>query len=126
MTQDNNNLIPMSERTKDEQKVIATMGGKASGEARRQKKLMKEQMQILLSLPCKKQKNNNQMKALGIEGEELDNQMAVIVAMWEKALKGNVKAAEFLRDTLGENAPEKIEIEGNVPVVLAGDDELDD
>ena len=34
-------LIPMSKRTKEEQKEIATMGGKASGVARRKKKTIR-------------------------------------------------------------------------------------
>ena len=34
------NLIPMSERTKEEQREIATMGGIASGAARRKRKAM--------------------------------------------------------------------------------------
>lgn len=36
------NLIPMNKRTKEEQKAIATMGGKASGKARRQKRDMRQ------------------------------------------------------------------------------------
>ncbi len=41
-------LIPQSERTKDEQKRIATMGGIASGESRRKKKEFKERLSIAL------------------------------------------------------------------------------
>ena len=36
------NLIPQSERTKEEQREIAKMGGVASGVARREKKLLSE------------------------------------------------------------------------------------
>lgn len=35
-------LIPLNERTKDEQKAIQSKGGKASGKARREKKLMSQ------------------------------------------------------------------------------------
>jgi len=36
------NLVPFNERTEEEQREIARQGGIASGEARRQKKLMKQ------------------------------------------------------------------------------------
>ena len=36
------NLIPMNKRTKKEQRRIAIMGGKASGEARREKATFKK------------------------------------------------------------------------------------
>ena len=36
------NLVPFNERTEEEQREIARMGGIKSGEARRQKKLMKQ------------------------------------------------------------------------------------
>lgn len=44
------NLIPMNERTKEEQRKIATMGGIASGEARREKKAMREMLELCLSM----------------------------------------------------------------------------
>ena len=46
-------LIPQSERTKDEQKAIARKGGIASGKARREKKMMRETLDILLAMPMK-------------------------------------------------------------------------
>ena len=36
------NLIPLNERTKEEQREIAQMGGKKSGEVRRERKKLKE------------------------------------------------------------------------------------
>lgn len=44
----NENLKPMDRRTKDEQRKIAAMGGKASGESRRHKKAVKEALRALL------------------------------------------------------------------------------
>ena len=41
------NLIPMDERTENEQREIARKGGKKSGEARRRKKDMKAKMKLL-------------------------------------------------------------------------------
>lgn len=42
------NLIPFNQRTEEEKRRIATMGGKASGEARREKATMKKTLEMLL------------------------------------------------------------------------------
>lgn len=111
------NLIPMSERSKDEVREIASRGGVNSGVARREKKLMKDQMALLLSLPIKDESIKERIKELGIDDENIDNQMAIVLAMWQKAIKGNVKASEFIRDTLGEKPAEKVELNASVSEV---------
>lgn len=111
-------LIPMSERTKEEQKKIATMGGIASGIARRRKRDMKEAVDLLLSLPCKLQTQDGEAiremaKKLGIDEDEIDNQMAIAISMLIVASgggKNSVGAATFLRDTVGDKPKEEIEI----------------
>lgn len=109
-------LIPMNERTKEEQKKIATMGGIASGEARRRKRSIKDSLDILLSQPFKlKDKNGKslkkQLEALGIDPDDIDNQMAMSYAMFMVAMsggKGAVGAFNSIRDTLGEKPVEEI------------------
>lgn len=44
-----NNLIPLNERTKDEQKEITTMGGLASGESRRKNASIKQSLKRILN-----------------------------------------------------------------------------
>ena len=45
------NLVPLDQRTKDEQRTIQEKGGIASGVARRRKRSMKEAADYYLSLP---------------------------------------------------------------------------
>ena len=40
------------------------------------------------------------MKDLGIEEDDIDNQMALIVAMYGKALKGDVQAFNTIREVV--------------------------
>jgi hypothetical protein len=104
-------LIPMNERTKEEQKKIATMGGIASGEARRKKKTMEEQAKLLLSLAVKNPKLKKVMNELGLEEDEQTNQMAMIISVMNKAItKGDVSAFNTLQATIGEKPAEKIEV----------------
>lgn len=95
------NLIPFtSEQNREEAKKNGQKGGIKSGEVRRQRKAMKEQMEMLLSLPFKSKKQLNFMKDLGIEEDDIDNQMALIVAMYGKALKGDVQAFNTIREVV--------------------------
>ena len=92
-------------------------GGFKSGEARRKKKLMKDQISLLLSLPFPDVKDKTgkkirtTFKQLGIDEENIDNQMAMIIAMWQKALKGDYQAFNSLRDTVGEKPKDEVSVE---------------
>ena len=88
------NLIPQSERTKEEQREIARKGGIASGKARREKKIFKEAIEKQL-------------------GQSIDS---MIKSMIEQAKSGNVQAITFLRDTIGEKPTDKVEAEVNSDV----------
>lgn len=105
----NDNLIPQSKRTKEEQRKIAIKGGIASGKARRKKKLIKEQLKLLLSLPLKDENAKRKLEQLGIDADNLDNQMAMIIAIWNKALKGDVQAFNSIRDSIGEKPKDVVE-----------------
>ncbi len=91
-------------RTKEEAKQRGRNGGIASGIARRRKRDMKDAAQLLLSMPVKFQSVADQMKNLGFAEEDLTNQMSILVSMYKEAMSGNVRAAEFLRDTIGTDA----------------------
>lgn len=90
-------LKPMNQRTKEEQKKIATMGGIASGKARKQKKLLKECLEELLEKEIK-----------GKNGESLSGAEAISVKLFKKALQGDLKAFEVVRDTAGQKPVEKV------------------
>lgn len=113
------NLIPWNKRTENEQREYARKGGHKSGEVRRQRKAMKEQMEMLLSLPFKQEKQLKFMKSLGIEEEEIDNQMALMVAMYAKALKGDVQAFNSIREVTQDdkhiNKDDRVEIINDLP-----------
>lgn len=87
----------------------AKKGGIASGIARRNKKAMRENAELLLSLPLQQGKLKEQIRSLGIEDEEITNQMALIVSLFQKAMKGDVTAFNSLQATVGEKPTERIE-----------------
>lgn len=120
------NLIPWNKRTEKEQREYARKGGKKSGEVRRKRKAMKEQMEMLLSLPFKQSEALDFMKDLGIEEDNLDNQMALIVAMYGKALKGDVQAFNTIREVVQDEKTVKDEDRVQIINDLPNEEEEDD
>ena len=88
------NLIPNSERSPSEVRENGKKGGIASGEARRKRKTLKEELLLMLS--------------------DGDIQEKISLALINEAIKGNnagsvTKAFEVIRDTIGERPVEKVQ-----------------
>ena len=81
------NLIPMSERTKEEQKKIAKMGGIRSGEVRKEKATMKATLEMLLNETNKNGKTYRELATLGL---------------LKGAINGNAQNYKTILETLGE------------------------
>ena len=107
-------VAPFRFRTGEQQVETARRGGIASGEARRRKKTMKETAKMLLDMeiPDAAKELKAKLKVMGISEEDFTYQSAVMVGILNQAMKGNTKAAAFLRDTVGEN-PMLMEEEGS-------------
>lgn len=86
-------------------------GGIASGIARRRKKALKEELITLL-------------ETLDKEGHSVQEKISF--ALIKEASKGNVRAFEVIRDTIGEKEPETVNIGKNSPAdeLLKSIDEL--
>ena len=96
---------PYRFRTGEQQVKVARKGGIASGEARRRKKAMRDTAKMLLDMQVPKAAKELKQKlaVMGISEEDFTYQTAVMVGVINQAMKGNTKAAAFLRDTVGEN-----------------------
>ena len=98
------NLIPFDQRTEEEQRDIRSAGGKASGVSRRRKRSLKEAADLFLSMPVTDTRTFNKMAKAGIDVDDADYQMAVIVGLTMQAAKGDAKAAKAVFDLLGEDS----------------------
>ena len=110
------NLKPIKTLTSEEAKKRGSKGGKASVKAKRERKLLKQQLEMLLNLPVKNDKIKSKLKELGVEASETNNQMAMTLALFQKALSGDVRAYEIIRDTIGEKPVDRVE-NINPPVI---------
>ena len=89
------NIKPV--RSTKEARKRGKAGGIASGKARRKKKLLKECLDELLE----KEWENRQ-------GEKMSGAEAISVAVFKKALAGDMKAYEIVRDTAGQKPVDKV------------------
>lgn len=112
MARGNKNILKVY--TSEEAHFYGSMGGKASADARRRKKSLKELTQALLEMkPHEIIAAKSKQLFPEINPEDLTNGMVLAMAMFDKAIKEqDVKAAQFVRDTAGE-MPEQV-ISGNL------------
>ena len=123
------NLIKAEDLTSEELRERAQKGGIASGKARREKKMMRETLEMLLSMPL------NNKKAVDVEdvrsfaalkGKNISVQDAMLIAQVQKAMKGDTQAAVYVRDTIGQKPVDNVDMNMNVPVFFQGEDELEE
>ena len=91
-------LISITERSAEEQQRMRHNAGVASGKTRRNKALLKDCLQILM-----------EKKIEGEDGKKITGAEALSVEVFKKALNGDMKAWELLRDTVGQKPVDKVE-----------------
>ena len=100
-------LVPLNERTKDEQKRITQKGGIESGKARRRKKALRTALKEAVALSLKELHPDLRagiMAAAGIEDEALTISDAILGSIVRSACAGDPKMMKILLDTIGESA----------------------
>lgn len=81
-------------------------GGIASGKAKRQKKAMKDIVELVLQMPLKdgKKMSVENIKSLAsANGKNISVQEALVLKTTEKALRGDIKALRLLLEMAGQN-----------------------
>lgn len=84
------NLKPLNTRAKSVQREIASKGGKARAKKIKEQKTLKEELLLLLA--------------------EGDTQKKISLALIKKALNGDTKAFEVIRDSIGQKPTDKQEV----------------
>ena len=105
------NLIPQSERTKEEQREIARLGGIASGKARREKRDRKQMASDLLDLTMQGAGVDKIKKFFGMKDTELNAYQVTVLSCLMKAMqKGDANALEKLLKIAGEQFAELLDV----------------
>lgn len=95
------NLIPISNRTKDEQREIQRKGGKASGKKRKQQKTFRELTAAILPTIVTDDDMTATARKFGITGE-INVKLLSVLGVVKAACSGDIKAFEKLMELAGE------------------------
>lgn len=104
------NVVPMGERPMEERQKIGAAGGVKSGEVRRRRKTFAEGLKLILAMDVDDPERLAMLRALGLEGTFQDS---INIASVQKAQTGDIEAARFVRDTVGEKPRDGLEL-GNL------------
>lgn len=104
------NLIPNSERTPKELKEMTSNGGKKSGQVRREKRLLKDTIQMFFESTPTPEVIEQCANAFGFNPKDL--QEVITGGLIQKAMCGDAKAFEVLRDTAGQKPVNVTELTG--------------
>ncbi len=95
------NLVPFtSDQSREEAMKNGKKGGIASGEARRARKTLRAELEMLLQSYAVDKKTGKPSKRTVQE--------AMVLSLVTKAVGGDTKAFEIIRDTIGEKPAERI------------------
>ena len=111
-------LIPMEKGT-ERAKEISRMGNEKQKQLRAERKRMKDDLDVLLKVSLKRGDVITSDDILSLDEADKANipvQTAINIAMIKRALMGDVQAAQYLRDTVGEKPSDKVEVDQNLTV----------
>ena len=108
------NLKKNSERTPSELREMTRKGGIKSGEARRNKKTMREALEMLMFDVEVDEAAKDKLRGAGISEENFNNQMLITLGLMKKAREGDVQAYNAICAMIGEKPAEKMELGGNM------------
>lgn len=103
------NLIPFSERTEEDQRRIRSAGGKKSGEVRRRKRDAKQAAKLILNLPVEFDAVKANLKKMGVDPDDMTNMVALMARMFTKGMEGDDKAVRLLLEMSGDTPRQKNE-----------------
>ena len=88
-------------RSTSEARELGRKGGIASGESRRERKALRENLLLLLASPMK----DEQGKPTGKTVQE-----EILLALVQRAMTGDPRAFELIRDTIGEKPVQAVSV----------------
>ena len=106
------NLLKAEDLTSEQLRERASKAGKASVEARRRKKTMREALEFLMYKAELSEVLKQRMRDEGFKDEDMNHQMAITRSLIAKAEAGDVQAYNAICAMIGEKPAEKVEMSG--------------
>lgn len=114
MAANKGNLVKNSDLTPQERREKASKAGKASVEARRKKKTMKEVLEYMLHNSELKPALKQMLADEGIDENEMNHQMVITRSLIAKAEQGDVQAYNTICAMIGEKPADKLDLSGSL------------
>ena len=115
----NENLIPFDQLTEDKQREIRSKGGKASVEARRDRKLIAEYLEDFLQCQVSEEKIRAELERRGVRKKDRNYAAACAMAILGKMLKGDMNAAKMALSLVGEMPKDEVTVNNvNEPQIV--------
>lgn len=108
------NLIPVNTRTKEEAREISVRGGIASGKTRRAQKTFREIFISIMDVPVKEAQIDEIANLPCLQGLDKRNFVVkdiIALQQAQKAMNGDTRAYEAVRDSIGEIIDMKLKME---------------
>lgn len=115
--------------TPEERRENGRKGGIKSGEVKRRKAEMRKTLELLLTMPLhdKKCHEVGDIQSFAqLKGKNVTVEAAIMIKQIQRALAGDLPSAEFIRDTSGQTPTKDLNISGALPVVISGEEGLED
>lgn len=110
MAKGHENLVPLST---EKAREIGKKGGEASVQSRRRKRKLRELVELFGEMDVS-DKARSQMEKMGIPEELMTRKMQPVVALYNKANKGDVSAFNAIRDIIGEKPVDETKLTGTL------------
>ena len=107
------NLKLNSKRTKEELSAMGKKGAAKAKETKKRRREIRETLLDLLAMPMKPGKLSEASTIAGLTGKNVTASEAMALAMLTQALEGDVRAAEFVRDSSGQKPVQQMEVSAN-------------
>lgn len=122
----NDNLIPISNRTTNEIREMTSKGGKKSGETRREKATFRKALQWLIDsdIKCEKGDIKKHFRKAGININGLNATQLATLGLWYGAVQGNSTNYKMLMELSGELQENFTTKEPIINVVITDNSEL--
>ncbi|MCL2518643.1 MAG: hypothetical protein FWF15_08780 [Oscillospiraceae bacterium] len=100
----NENLIPLNQRTKRVQREIQSKAGITSAKNRRQKKIDEHYFKILMGLPISGEKNIAKLLEMGVDPKNFKNEMLPALSLMKLIVeKNDLDAIKYGDELMGKN-----------------------
>lgn len=119
MSYEDNLIKPTRDLTAEQRRESARRAGKASAKKKRERREMREMARDILEMPLREGGVDEVRSMAEVKGKNVTVMEAALLVQAQKALAGDTRAFEMIRDTAGMKPVERVEVAEDVTAAAA-------